>query len=147
MENKTQSDSVICPPGHVSLKQTMKSLIWLAATCALYVGMSWLVRQHPDWSPEWRVAAALTPLLPGVFYLLSLLRSFREMDELQRRIQLEAWIFALAATVVVDAVLNVLNANGIGPQAYRHGLQIGGVYIMMYLFWCVGITFSRLRYR
>jgi hypothetical protein len=91
--------------------------------------------------------ATLTPLLPGVFYLLSLLRSFRAMDELERRIQLEAWVFALAGTVVVNAVLNVLNANGMGPAAYPHGLQIGGVYMTMYLFWSLGFAISRLRYR
>ena len=125
----------------------IQSLVWLALTSALYVVMLWVVNRNPGWSPGWRVGAALTPLLPGVFYLLSLLRSFRAMDELQRRIQVEAWILALAGTVVVNTVLNVLNANGIGPAAYPHGLQIGGVYITMYLLWSVGFTVSRLRYR
>jgi hypothetical protein len=47
----------------------------------------------------------------------------------------------------VNAVLNVLNANGMGPAAYPHGLQIGGVYMTMYLFWSLGFAISRLRYR
>jgi drug/metabolite transporter (DMT)-like permease len=147
MENKTHSYSDMCALGTISFKQMMKSLVWLAVTCALYVVMFWLVKRHPEWSPGWRVVATLTPLLPGVFYLLSLLRSFRAMDELQRRIQLEAWVFALAGTVVVTAVLNVLNENGIGPAAYPHGLQIGGVYMTMYVFWSLGFAISRLRYR
>ena len=147
MENKTYSDSDMCSPGRVSLKQMVGSLVWLAVTSVIYVVMLWLVKRHPEWSPGWRVAATLTPLIPGVFYLLSLLQSFREMDELQRRIQLEAWVFALAGTVVVSAVLNVLNANGIGPANYQYGLQIGGVYMSMYLLWSVGFTISRLRYR
>ena len=129
------------------MKQMVKSLVWLAATSAIYVVMQWSLKRHPEWSPGCRVAATLTPLLPGVFYLLSLLGSFRAMDELQRRIQLEAWVFALAGTVVVSAVLNVLNANGIGPANYQYGLQIGGVYLSMYLFWSVGFTISKLRYR
>lgn len=137
----------MCKLGRISLKQVIKSLVWLAATCALYVLMLWLVKRNPEWSPGWRVAATLTPLWPGVFYLLSLLQSFKAMDELQRRIQLEAWVFALAGTVVVSAVLNVLNANGMGPAAYPHGLQIGGFYMTMYLLWSVGFTISRLRYR
>jgi hypothetical protein len=125
----------------------VKSLVWLAVASAIYVAMAWLLKRHPEWSPGWRVVATLTPLLPGLFYLLSLLQSFRAMDELERRIQSEAWVFALAGTVVVTAVLNVLNANGIGPAGYPHGLQIGGVYITMYLFWSVGFAVSRLRYR
>ena len=147
MENKTNSDSKGCEPGRGSIQQMMKANLWLAVTSALYVVMFWLVKHHPEWSPGWRVAATLTPLLPGVFYLLSLLQSFRAMDELQRRIQLEAWVFALAGTVVVIAVLNVLNANGIGPADYPHGLQIGGIYMTMFLFWSVGVTASNLRYR
>ena len=147
MDNQTYLNSDMCAPGRISLKQMMRSLVWLAVTCGLYVVMLWLLKRHPEWSAGWRVVATLTPLLPGVFYLLSLLQSFRAMDELQRRIQLEAWIVALGGTVVVIAVLNVLNANGVGPAAYPHGLQIGGVYITMYLFWSIGFTFSRLRYR
>jgi len=147
MDKKICSDSDVCAPGRVSLKQMMKSLVWLAVATALYLVMLRLLKRHPEWSPGWRVLATLTPLLPGVFYLLSLLRSFRAMDELQRRIQLEAWVFALAGTVVVTAVLNVLNANGIGPADYPHGLQIGGVYMSMFLFWCVGVAISSLRYR
>ena len=137
----------MCRPWRVSPGQVMKSLVWLAVTCALYVAMLWLVKRHPEWSPAWRVTATLTPLLPGVLYLLSLLRSFRAMDELQRRIQWEAWVFALAGTVVATTVLNVLNANGVGPAAYPHGLQIGGVYMTMYLLWSVGFTVSCLRFR
>ena len=147
MENKTYSNSDVCKSGKVSLKQMIKSTVWLAVTTALYVVMNWILKRHPEWSPLWRVVATLTPLLPGVFYLLSLLQSFRAMDELQRRIQLEAWIFALAGTVVVIAVLNVLNANGMGPANYPHGLQIGGVYLTMFLFWSVGVVISNLRYR
>lgn len=147
MDKKIHSDSDVCAPGRVPLKQVMKSLVWLAVTTALYGVMVWFLKRHPEWSPGWRVVATLTPLLPGVFYLLSLLQSFRAMDELQRRIQLEAWVLALAGTVVVTAVLNVLNANGIGPAAYPHGLQIGGVYMSMFLFWSIGVTISNQRYR
>src|SRR2546430_3590359 len=138
MDKQPHSNSDVCTPGRVSLKQMVKSLAWLAVTTALYVVMLRLLKRHPEWSPGWRVAATLTPLLPGVFYLLTLLQSFRAMDELQRRIQLEAWVFALASTVVVTVILNVLNANGVGPANYPHGLLIGGVYLTMVVFWSIG---------
>jgi hypothetical protein len=125
----------------------MKSLVWLAVTAAVYMVMIWLVKQHSEWSPARRVLATLTPLLPGLFYLLSLLRAFWAMDELQRRIQLEAWVFALAGTVAVTTVVNVLNANGMGLADYPHGLQVGGVYMTMFLLWSVGVAISSLRYR
>ena len=129
------------------MKQMMKSLVWLAATSALYVATVYVLKHNPQWSPGWRVAVTLAPLLTGVFYLLSLLHTFRAMDELQRRIQLEAWIFALTGTVVVNTILNVLNANGVGFADYPHGLEIGGVYLSMFLLWSVGVTVSTLRYK
>jgi len=147
METKPHSDPRICGSERISLRQVANSLIWLAATTAVYVAAAKLLRGHPDWSPGWRVAATLMPVVPGIFYLLSLLRSFRAMDELQKRIQLEAWVFALAGTVVVTTVLNVLNANGMALANYPHGFQVGGVYMTMYLFWSVGFAVSRLRYR
>ena len=147
MDNVTNSDSVGCAPARVSLKHVVKSLCWLAVTTSIYVVGIWLLKRHPEWSPGWRVAVTLAPVLPGVFYLLSLLQSFRAMDELQRRIQLESWVFALAGTVVVTAGVNVFNANGMGLAQYPHGFQIGGIYITMFLFWCVGVTISNLRYR
>jgi len=125
----------------------MKSLAWLAATTALYAVGLILLKHHPEWSPGWRVTVTLMPILPGGFYLLSLLQSFRAMDELQRRIQLESSIIALAGTVVVTAVVNVLNANGVGPAQYPHGFQIGAVYLTTFLFWSVGVVISNLRYR
>ena len=69
------------------------------------------------------------------------------MDELQRRIQLEAWIIAMAGTIIVNTILNVLNANGVGLVSYPHGLEIGGVYMSMFLFWSVGVAISSFRYR
>jgi len=125
----------------------MKSVAWLAVTTALYLVGLKLLKSHPEWSPGWRVTLTLMPILPGAFYLFSLLQSFRAMDELQRRIQLESWIIALAGTVLVIAVVNVLNANGVGPSQYPHGFQIGAVYMTMFLFWSVGVAISNLRYR
>lgn len=145
MENKMESNKSIAPGG--STKQMMKSVAWLAVTSALYVASLLGLKHHPLWSPGARVAVTLVPLLPGMFYLLSLLRSFQAMDELQRRIQVEAWIFAMAGTIVVNTVLNVLNANSVGFANYPHGLEIGGVYMSMFLFWSVGVTTSTLRYR
>ena len=129
------------------MKRVRQSLAWLAATSALYLVTLYLLKHNPQWSPGWRVAATLAPLLPGICYLLSILKSFRAMDELQQRIQLEAWGFALAGTVVVSTGFNVLNANGVGFADYPHGLQIGGIYMTMFLLWSVGHTISSLRYR
>lgn len=120
---------------------------WLATMTVVYLLSLYLVQGHTDWSPAWRVAVTLAPILPGVGYFRSVLRSFRELDELQRRIRLEAWSFALTGTLAVSTALNVLNANGIGFDGYPHGLEMGGVYLTMFLFWSVGVAFATKRYQ
>ena len=147
MNNESNLDSVLCGAPKVSMKRVLSSLVALAVTTATYLVTLFALKANPDWSPSLRVAVTLVPLLPGALYLASILKSFWAMDELQRRIQLEGWGFALAGTVVVSTAMNVLNANGVGFTNYPHGLQIGGVYMTMFLLWSVGTCISALRYR
>ena len=69
------------------------------------------------------------------------------MDELQRRIQLEAWLFAAFGTVIVSTVINVFNAQGLVARWAAHGLGVGGTYLTMFLLWSVGVVIANLRYR
>jgi hypothetical protein len=139
--------SLLCSDAGASTKPVMKSTFWLAVTTLVYLGTLAALRYNPQWGPGWRLSVTLTPLLTGVFYLWNLFRSFRLMDELERRIQLEAWIFALAGTVVLSTGLNVLNANGVSIAGYPHGLEIGGIYLSIFLLWSVGVTISTRRYK
>lgn len=127
--------------------RTAAGLLWLAAATLTYLISLWLLKHHSDWSPGTRVAITLAPLLPGVLYLRSLLKSFWEMDELQRRIQIEALGFALVATVVVLTAVNIFAAEGIRLVSYPQGLGIGGVYMTMFILWSVGVSISSFRYR
>ena len=140
-------DWTVCLLPGVSAKEGVKSLLWLAIATLVYLAALFGLQHNPQWSPGWKSAVELSALLPGAFYISSLLRSFRTMDELQRRIQIEALIFALAGTVGLSTVLNVLNANGVGIASYPHGLEIGGAYMSMFLLWSIGVTLSARRYR
>ena len=76
-----------------------------------------LVRHHPAWSPGLKLTLALTPLLPGLLYLRNGLQLLQGLDEMQRRIQLEGWLFAALGTVVVSTIINVCNAQGLGGNS------------------------------
>ena len=71
----------------------------------------------------------------------------REMDELQRRIQFEAWLLAALGTVVVSTIINVFNAEGLVGRWPTHGLEVGGTYLTMYFLWSIGTLIGNLRYR
>lgn len=120
---------------------------WLAVTTATYGVTLFLVRHHSDWSPEWKITLALTPILPGLFYLRNGLRLLQGLDELQRRIQVEGWLFAALGTVIFSAVVNVFHAHGLGGNWLAHGLEVGGTFLAMFVFWCVGVTIANCRYR
>ena len=122
-------------------------LLWLGAATFIYLVSLWLLKHHSDWSPAARIAVTLAPLLPGIFYLRALLKSFWQMDELQRRIQIEALGFALAGTVIVLTAVNVFAAEGIRLVNYPSGLGIGGVYMTTFILWSVGVSISTFRYR
>lgn len=130
-----------------NFKRAMKNNGWLFITTVTYLITLYLVRENQAWDPKVRVGVTLLPLLPGMVYLRVLWGTFKSLDELQRRIQLEAWAVALGGTVIVNTVMNVLNANGIGFENYPHGLELGGAYMAVFIFWCVGVAEATARYR
>ncbi len=137
-------------PDPTAVKRALRAFelnAWLAVTTAVYLAALFLVRHHPEWSPGWKITLALTPILPGLLYLRNGLQLLRTMDELQRRIQAGAWLFAALGTVVFGAVLNVVNAHGLGGNWLPHGLEVGGTYLTMFILWSVGITIANCRYR
>ncbi len=137
-------------PDPLAVKRALRSFglnAWLAVTTVIYGVTLLLVRQNPEWSPGLKIAMALAPILPGLFYLRNGLQLLRGMDELQRRIQLEGWLFAALGTVVVSTIINVINVHGPGWNWLPHGLEVGGTYLTMFLLWCVGVTIANCRYR
>ena len=128
-------------------RQVVSGVVWLAAATLVYLVSLWLLKHHQAWSPAARIAVTLAPLLPGIFYLRALLKSFWQMDELQRRIQIEALGFAFVGTVIVLTSINVCTAEGVRLVDYPTGLGIGGVYLTVFLLWSVGVSISTFRYR
>ena len=120
---------------------------WLAVATATYVAALYLVRHHPEWSPTLKTTATLLPVLPGLLYLRKGMQMLRSMDELQRRIQVEGWLFAALGTVVVDTVVNVFNEQGLSGTWPAHGMGVGATYLTMFILWSVGVMIANLRYR
>jgi len=136
-----------CAPAKRAFLRSIELNAWLAVTTATYVGALILIRHHPAWSPGWKATLTLTPILPGLLYLRNGMQLLRDMDELQRRIQLEAWLVAAFGTVIISTVINVFNAQGLQGFWPAHGLEVGGTYMTMFLLWSVGVVIANLRYR
>ncbi len=76
----------------------------------LLVGSITLLKQFPD--AAWRPLAAIAPVIPVLFALRAFLRHLNQLDELQRRIQLNAIAFAAGATAIITLTYGFLENAG-----------------------------------
>ena len=91
-----------------------------------------------------RVCVVLVPVVPFVFLLLWIVRGIRQLDELERRIQLEALAVAFPLTFLLMMTLGLLElAVKLKPEdwSYRH------LWPFMFVFYLAGLTLARRRYQ
>jgi hypothetical protein len=130
-----------------AIRRSLEINAWLVIAGVTWALALYLLRRNPDWSPKWKVVVDLLPILPGLQYVRKGIQFLRDMDELQRRIQFEAFLFAGLGTVVVSTMINVFNSEGLTGFWPPHGLEVGGTYLIMYFFWGIGNMIGNLRYR
>ncbi len=133
--------------GQYSAKTDFRLNFWLLVAALVHAIQSTLFKMQPEWDPTLRVLWMLAPLVPGLLYVRSWVRFIRGLDELQRRIQLEVFLFAALATVVVGAVVSALNEQGVPTAWMKNGLGLGSSFMLMLVLWTVGWAFAKRRYK
>lgn len=114
-------------------------VVW--AIC--YIGALVLLRefQLQGWV---RVAVALLPIVPFVLFLSMVLTQIRSLDELWRRIHLEALAIAFPLAILLLMILGLMElATGLSPNdwSYRH------VFVFLPMFYLIGLAISVRRYK
>ena len=111
----------------------------MLAYVVVLLGSVWLINGYPQ--APWRYAVALAPVVPAFFALLTFVRHLRRMDELQRRIQLEAIGLSFGATAILTFAYGFL--EGVG---FPH---INWIWILplMVALWGLGGAIASVRYR
>ncbi|HET7370236.1 MAG TPA: hypothetical protein VFK45_05305 [Gammaproteobacteria bacterium] len=101
---------------------------------------NWLAEQFDPGLP-WIAGIAFLPVLPGIWALFAVFRMVRSLDELQRRIQLEAATFSLVVTMLVTLTYGFM-------QDFLHLPQIGLYWIttLMIACWSIGGAVARRKY-
>ena len=94
-----------------------------------------------DPGPGWRLPFALAPMVPLIFTLVAFVRYLDRMDELQRRIQLEAMAFAFGGTALLTFGYGFLQLVGFPQQSWFFVWPIMGV------LWMVGKARADRRYK
>jgi len=116
--------------------------LWVGSWFASWIGAR-IVLENPD-LPAWaRIAAALAPVPLAAAVLLTIVRGARELDELERRIQLEALATAFVLAVLLIMTLGLMELAvtlNRDDWSYRH---VWAILPMLYL---AGMIFARRRY-
>ena len=85
--------------------------------------------------------AALLPAIPGAYLAYSIGSAIAHLDELQRRIQLEAIGFGFGASVIAALIYALLVQVGIPQVSWMF------VPLVMILLWGVGKLWTMWKYR
>ena len=92
----------------------------------------------------WRIPLALAPLPPFLFFLWAVVAAVRSLDELGRRIHLEALAVAFSLATVLLMTLGLLQlAMTLPPDdwSYRH------TWAFLPMFYFLGLALAQRRYR
>ncbi|MBA3913997.1 MAG: hypothetical protein H0X25_09135 [Acidobacteriales bacterium] len=115
----------------------------LAIAMSLYVAVLafslHLLKNNPP-SP-WKYLIAIAPVLPVLWVPVAVVRFLREVDELQRKIQIEAIAFGFTFSAVLTLGYGFLQNVGL-PQ-----LNWTLVWPLMAISWIIGLGISSRRYR
>jgi hypothetical protein len=87
------------------------------------------------------IPAALLPIVPAAYFPFILLDKLRAMDELQRKIQYEAMVFAFAMAALLTLAFGFL-------QFFANFPDVNWVWVwpVMGVMWIIGIVLGRRRY-
>jgi hypothetical protein len=99
------------------------------------------LRLEPTWL---RVAAALLPVVPTAVFLWFVVAAVRGLDELHRRVHLEALVIAYPLAILLLVTLGFLQlAIDLNPEdwSYRH------VWVYLPFFYFLGLAIAWSRYR
>jgi hypothetical protein len=114
------------------------SAAMLLHAAVVTVAGRWL-RANPQ--SAWRVAVAVAPVIPFVLAGWAWVRLFRQVDELQRRMHVEALAFAFGGTALCVITYGFLETAGFQP------VSAWWVWVVMGLLWFVGSRLARRRWR
>ncbi|WP_323019800.1 hypothetical protein [Pararhodobacter sp.] len=109
--------------------------------CA-YVGMLGLSQRllAGDTAGEgMQILLSLAPMLPAIFLCVVIIRMIRRMDEMQRKLQVEALALAFAGTALLTFGYGFLEGVGL-PR-----LSMFAVWPVMAGLWVVGVLVGRFR--
>jgi hypothetical protein len=118
---------------------TRPVFLWAMAALVTDFSVQWLRSQRSSFTvPAW---TTLLPLVPAMFFFAALVRTVQRMDEMQKRICLEASSIAFLLTLVLSFIVTGLEQAGIYHPAWH---EVGS---LMMVLWACAYLFISWRYQ
>lgn len=121
-------------------KKYLRDFLGSMAAYTVMVPLSiWLLRGREH--TVWGYVIAFLPIIPSGFALWAFLRYFRGLDELQRRIQLEAVAFSFLGTCLITLTWAFQQNAGL-PR-----FDVSWVAPLLIFLWGIGVGIAKRRYQ
>lgn len=115
-------------------------VLWGIAALATGLTVNWIFRHEELHSPA-KPLLGFLPALMAILFVVAFVKNARKLDEMRRRIHLQAAAIAFLLTVILTFVFDGLENAGI-YRATRSDLNTATV-----LIWAAALTVLSLRYR
>lgn len=117
----------------------LPTAVWIGS----YLG-ALLLLKYVTLSAPLKIAVAVIPVIPFLFFVRRFILHLRNLDELHRRIHFEALAYAFPLAILLLMTLGLLErANVIAPEKWSYE----EVWLYLPLFYLVGLAISWRRYR
>jgi hypothetical protein len=111
----------------------------MLAYLMVLVGSVVVVQANPGAS--WRYVVVLVPVAPAGFVIWLFVRALARLDEMQKRIQMQAFGFSLGSTALITFGYGFLEGAGLPHLNWTYVLPL------MAVLWAVGAAIFTWRYR
>jgi len=108
-----------------SLRANLKANTWAFVAMLLSWAGDQLLSLPRDWTVVQRAIIVLVPLLVGLLWVRDFVRWVRGMDEMHRRLSMEACLFATGVTLFVVTVWHILDKAGV----FQAGLHLARLHL------------------
>lgn len=124
----------------VRSRWTQPFVLWGFATAATGFGVLWLLK-HEQFSSTLRSVLGFLPTLMWIFFIVAVARGVRKLDEMGKRIHLQAASIAFLLTVILSYAFVGLEAAGV--YTAKSGDLAGGAVLI----WGLALVLVTWRYR
>jgi hypothetical protein len=123
----------------ITYRNQIEMALAMLAYLIFLVGSVTVLQSNRDAS--WRYAVAVLPVAPAALVIVLFVRRLARLDELQRRIQTQAFGFSLGTTALLTFAYGFLEGVGLPSLNWTFVLPL------MAVLWAIGAAIFTIRYR